>query len=689
MGISNLEKISLVAPRSEIHHLLRELSDFKLFHVDKPENNDYDPQLQELSNRSFKLYIYSRDLINKLDIQTDAGIIEILKKGYNVNKATFKLNNWEELVDNLELSSKELSDSFTKDLESLTDIESNIESNTDLLATLGILSSLNIDFKDLSLLKNIKILPFISDTKSITEITKSISDLGILQTTSLSDDKSLVLIATRLSNIDKVDKILRAFNCEKFSIPDNLPQNPIDAFKTVDGNLKQLQTDKQTLQDKIQKNKNSLQQKIISLYEASYVGYSSIENIKRTGTLQRFVVINGFIPSQLKDHFTKRFSKWIVISEKLSKQSHGHSAPNIPTLMTNKSVTKSFESIALSKGPPNYNELDPTAFVSLTFPIFYGMMFGDVGHGLVLLLFGLLLLYRKAPNLNSWGKMLSLSGIVAIFFGFLIGEFFGIEIYHYVHAFGHPPIHFVDRIHAIPSINIHALKLLLKISILFGIVHIYSANLIGIYNSIKNKEYDEVIMEQVPVVMMYTGFVFLMFAFLGTGYKIDALFSSPNDTPLFFFLRQFSIASVATYSSLLLFLGFVLFIIIKPIFIITGRLEKESIFMVALINIIDGGIEKIAGSLSNTLSYTRLAVLLTVHSSLLIVVNLTWSLPLVVAVPLFIFFNILVILLEGMIVYIQDLRLHLYEWMSKFYSGSGKEFRSFIHESEKIEIEWT
>ena len=217
MGISNLDKISLVAPRSEIHHLLRELSDFKLFHVDKPENNDYDPQLQELSNRSFKLYIYSRDLINKLDIQTDSGIIEILKKGYNVNKATFKLNNWEELVDNLELSSKELSDSFTKDLESLTDIESNIESNTDLLATLGILSSLNIDFKDLSLLKNIRILPFISDTKSITEITKSISDLGILQTTSLSDDKSLVLIATRSSNIDKVDKILRAFNCEKFS----------------------------------------------------------------------------------------------------------------------------------------------------------------------------------------------------------------------------------------------------------------------------------------------------------------------------------------------------------------------------------------------------------------------------------------------------------------------------------------
>ena len=689
MGISNLEKISLVAPRSEMPYLLKELSAFKLFHVNKSENNEYDPQLQDLSNRSFRLYIYARDLINKLGIQTESGIIEILKKGYHVHKETFKLNNWEEFVNNLESNSKELSDRFNKDLEKLDDVESNIDSNTDLLATLRILSSLNINFKNLSLLNNIKIIPFLSDTKSIPEIEKSISDLGILRTTSLSDDKSLVLIATRASNTDKIDKILHAFNCEKFSIPETLPQNPINAFNRVDGNLKQLENDKKILKDNIQKNKISFQQKIISLYEASHVVYSSIENIKRTGTLKRFVVINGFIPSQLSNHFNNRFSKWIVISEKLLKHNNGHHLDqNIPTLMKNKSFTKSFESITLNKGSPSYNELDPTAFVSLTFPIFYGMMFADVGHGLVLLLFGLFLIYRKAPSLNSWGKMLSLSGIVAIFFGFLIGEIFGIEIYRFTPAFGHPLIHFVERLHTIPSINVVALKLLLKISVLFGIVHIYSANLIGIYNSIKNKEYDEIIMEQVPVVMMYTGFIFLMFAFLGTGYKIDALFSSPHDTPLFFFLRQYSIASVATYSTILLLLGFVLFIIIKPIFIITGRLEKESIFMAVLVNIVDGGIEKIAGSLSNTLSYTRLAILLTVHSSLLIVVNLVWNLSLAAAVPLFIFLNILVMLLEGLIVYIQDLRLHLYEWMSKFYSGSGKEFRSFVHESEKIEIKW-
>ena len=99
--------------------------------------------------------------------------------------------------------------------------------------------------------------------------------------------------------------------------------------------------------------------------------------------------------------------------------------------------------------------------------------------------------------------------------------------------------------------------------------------------------------------------------------------------------------------------------------------------MTILVQVIDGGIEKIAGSLSNILSYTRLAVLLTVHSSLLIVVNLALDLPLFVAIPMFILLNIIVMLLEGLIVYIQDLRLHLYEWFSKFYSGSGSAFKVF------------
>ena len=160
-----------------------------------------------------------------------------------------------------------------------------------------------------------------------------------------------------------------------------------------------------------------------------------------------------------------------------------------------------------------------------------------------------------------------------------------------------------------------------------------------------------------------------MFSFIGTEFKIDQLFISQREAPLFFITERFlpgltsyltiPIATLSLYSTSLLLLGLFVLIIGKPILILTGRAPKESIPMTMLVHLIDGGIEKIAGSLSNILSYTRLAILLTVHSSLLIVVNLALDLPLFAAIPMFILLNLIVILLEGMIVYIQNLRLHL------------------------------
>ena len=315
-------------------------------------------------------------------------------------------------------------------------------------------------------------------------------------------------------------------------------------------------------------------------------------------------------------------------------------------------------------------------------------MFGDLGHGIILLLFGILLMYRKAPGLVEWGRLFFLAGISASFFGLLIGEVFGLEIYNIFPAFGHPVIHFVERVHEIPSINVASLKFLLKISIIFGIFHIYAGNFISILNDVRNHEYTEIIIERVPVVSMYTGFILLMFAFLGTSFQISELFTSMRDTPIFFFWRAVPVATTATVGITLLLGGLVVLVAGKPILIVTGRIPKESVIMAILVGVIDGAIEKIAGFLSNTLSYTRLAILLTVHASLLIVVNLLWGLPLLVALPVVIFFNILVILLEGMIVYIQVLRLHLYEWFTKFYSGSGMAFKSLTPKMIRAQIEW-
>jgi V/A-type H+-transporting ATPase subunit I len=92
--------------------------------------------------------------------------------------------------------------------------------------------------------------------------------------------------------------------------------------------------------------------------------------------------------------------------------------------------------------------------------------------------------------------------------------------------------------------------------------------------------------------------------------------------------------------------------------------------------------------LANTISYARLAIMLLIHAALLLVVNMLLGFPIyVVAAPLVIF-NILIMLFEAVIVYIQDLRLHIYEFFTKFYQGTGMPFRNILPDGVRTKVRW-
>ncbi|MFR5073557.1 MAG: V-type ATPase 116kDa subunit family protein [Bianqueaceae bacterium] len=95
-----------------------------------------------------------------------------------------------------------------------------------------------------------------------------------------------------------------------------------------------------------------------------------------------------------------------------------------PTKLKNKGVVKAFEALVGMYGVPSYNELDPTPLVTITYLLIFGMMFGDVGQGLVIF-FGAFFLYKlKGIKL---AKVISYCGISSVIFGFVYGSFFGNE----------------------------------------------------------------------------------------------------------------------------------------------------------------------------------------------------------------------------------------------------------------------
>ena len=696
MGVSKVTKISLVLPRINLSHAMEELSKFDYFHAEQPDSSNYDQLLDDYSRRSFKIYIQISELIKELKLKITPGVMDVLKSGYNISPEIVELNQWKDILNILETKASPVVDSISEKIQQLHSLNDDISADEANLEIIKLLSEYSINIEDISNSNQFSINLSFCYTKDVLEIQKSFDDV-VFVTSPLTDKRSLILIAVKKLEADKIDKVLRLFETESFTIPEDLPQNPFEANTFLQNSLNDKRKSQSVLNQEIESLIKEHENDILSYFELSRTLYDSCELVKKTGDLKHFAIINGFIPHNLKSQFNSSFNDYIVIFDDVDPHDHHNEYHDkAPVLMKNPSITNSFKSVTLNQGPPSYGELDPTTLITFTFPIFYGMMFGDVGHGLVLLLFGLFLLYRKAPFFKPWGQVFAISGLVAIFFGVLIGEAFGIELHKFIpiesirhlEFIEHPIIHFIHRSEGhLPSIEISALRTFLKILVIMGIIHLALGNLISIYNTAKNKEYDELFAETIPVFLMFASFVFLMFSFVGTGFKIDQLFTSQREAPLFFITERFlpsmtsyltvPISTVSLYSTTALLFGLFVLVIGKPILIVTGRVPKENIPMAMLVGLIDGGIEKIAGSLSNILSYTRLAILLTVHSSLLIVVNLALNLPMLVAIPMFIILNIVVILLEGMIVYIQNLRLHLYEWFSKFYSGSGQAFKSF------------
>jgi len=106
----------------------------------------------------------------------------------------------------------------------------------------------------------------------------------------------------------------------------------------------------------------------------------------------------------------------------------------------------------------------------------------------------------------------------------------------------------------------------------------------------------------------------------------------------------------------------------------------------------EGGLEvfeRISQFLSNTISYIRLAIMLLVHAVLLLTISPLLSLTNPALIPAWIVLNALILSFEAFVVYVQDLRLHIYEFFTKFYRGTGKPFKRIIPERVRTSIKWT
>jgi V/A-type H+-transporting ATPase subunit I len=317
----------------------------------------------------------------------------------------------------------------------------------------------------------------------------------------------------------------------------------------------------------------------------------------------------------------------------------------VPVLFKHPPFLKPFEMLVSSYGTPSYRMIDPTIFVGITFLLMFGMMFGDVGHGLVLLIAGIVTTL-KSTHWRDAGKLATYCGAASIGFGILFGSFFGRE-------------------DVLPTVWVKPLENitdLFKAAIGFGIVVVSLGIILNIINSLRSHSFLENFFDKAgPLVgVVYWAGVGIVIKFMASdgGMPNPAVFYGLFVAPL------------------------ALFVVRAPILRLIGkrrRMWPDGVGTYAMETVVEI-LEILMGYLANTVSFIRVAAFGLAHAGLFIAV---FSLANVVANRsggfvlswvVLVLGNLVIILLEGLVVTIQALRLEYYEFFGKFFKGMGSKY---------------
>ncbi|MCM8826336.1 MAG: hypothetical protein NC904_02325 [Candidatus Omnitrophica bacterium] len=348
------------------------------------------------------------------------------------------------------------------------------------------------------------------------------------------------------------------------------------------------------------------------------------------------VLICGWVPEEVKCKVIeeiKKISPASYIESKAPKEL-SISKEDIPVYLKNNWFLKPFELLVNSYGVPRYGTIDPTVFVAIGFLIMFGVMFGDLGHGLVLSLLSLFLIRNNKEKIKEAGILILYCGISSSLFGILFGSFFG---YEFSSLWFKPINNLLEDF---------------RLSIIFGIGVISTAIIINVINALRDNDYMKAFFDKAGLI---SGVVY--WSVIGLVVKV--------------FIRKGSLSSI----HLLLILGGIILLLCKPIIEVIYRKKKEGL----ITNFIEGVVDILEitiGYLANTLSFIRISAFSLAHTGLFIAVfelskivsargSDFWSWVIIVLG------NIFIILLEGMVVTIQSLRLNYYEFFSRFFV-SGK-----------------
>ena len=444
----------------------------------------------------------------------------------------------------------------------------------------------------------------------------------------------------------ELEAVYASFQFEEIQVPEDLEDTPRQAFTQAKEALAGLEQERERLQMQAMEIVKGREQEVLAACEClgSYCSnfdirkYAACTQPKDGGGEQ--YILYGWMPARdagklERDMAMDELIHWV----EQEPGDDGGGKP--PTKLKNPWILKPFELFVEMYGLPAYHEMDPTLFVALTYTLMFGIMFGDVGQGAVLVVGGVLLYRLKGMRLAG---IIAAAGVWSVAFGFLYGSVFGFE-------------------EAIPALWMKPngdIMGTLMIAVGFGAALIMVAMVLNVVNALRAKEYGRLLFHQSGLAgLLCYGFVVVCAALLATGRQLPAmaLVGAAVGIPLAAVLMKEPLCRLLEREDKIFPEG-----------------SKAMFFVEALVD----GFDVVLSYATNTISFVRVGAFALSHAGMMGVVmtlaglekgNPNWF--------IIVFGNVLVAGLEGLVVGIQVLRLEYYEMFSRFYSGTGKPFEAF------------
>lgn len=343
----------------------------------------------------------------------------------------------------------------------------------------------------------------------------------------VDDESTAALIVFNRRYLKQVHEFLAVQDVNQVRLPSDIAKKPIDeAVAEVRARIAQIPAEIDEIDRKLSTVADKYSIKLIATRNAIHDRLEAMDAVPKFAQTDQIFIISGWLPEEsveaMEASLADKFGNKVVLTVVDVREEHGED--DTPVSLHNSPFTRYFEILYMLSKYPRYGTVDPTIVFALFFPILFGMMVGDIGYGLIILVAGWIVhrKYAQKPMLNMIGFVLTIGGAWTIFFGIIYLEFFGDWIYRWLGLLneeGELTKYILGTEHSTfkwPLDRIEGFTFMLAVCLIIGWIHMGIGLIIGMVNGHREGNYKHV-MEKGGLFLVLTG-VLMIIAKFGLGW---------------------------------------------------------------------------------------------------------------------------------------------------------------------------